>query len=402
LGFGNTTGSVWNGMTATGLGAFTMHECDISAQNICLNVTSPGDTEVANNRFTPVSANAIGVKIQGDPGGIRMLSNKFNSGIAYHACISIIVAANTADGDIFIIGNSMEGVFAGGYGIIIDQAGGASFANVLIIGNEISTPGSGSWAIYFTNTTLGWLNQVIIASNVLQSPQGIFLGAMTNFVFQGNTLVGTGATLVIGANCVSGAVIGNIMTAISNSSASTTVANNQGLPASSPTLLTVLGQPNAQIYNAVNLNFAGFTSTYDNYMLVFENVVPSGNGVSAELQQIDMPVGGGSQVTETSGYLNAAGGATSYIDLLAGGTIGNTTSGGGFGISGVVYVHDVNGQGGIVKYWEGQVAKGANTPAITVNTVAAFCNLNKIIVGFQFQFSSGNVASGQIKVYGLP
>jgi hypothetical protein len=396
LGFGNTTGSCWNGITATGLAAFTLHECDITAQNICLNVASPGDSEVQNNRFTPVSSTAIGVQVTGDPGGIRLLSNKFNSAVAYLASVSITVAASTSDGDIFIIGNSMESVFANGYGIIIAQQGGATFANILIIGNEISCPGSGSWGIYFSNTTLHWLTSVIIASNVVSSYEGVFLGAMDDWTFTGNVLTGAVAELSIGANCTLGAVVGNVLSAISDASTGTVKANNQGVAATTPQLLAVLGQPNGTVYNAADLNFTGFSSAYDNYMLVFENLCPSSSSaVAAELLQYD---GGAFQTTT---YVNAAGSATTYVDLLAGGTAASG-DGAGYGISGVVYVHDVNATGGVVKSWEGQMTHSKNTPSIAVNTVAGLRNTNNTIGGFQFQFSSGNVASGQIKVYGLP
>jgi hypothetical protein len=162
-------------------------------------------------------------------------------------------------------------------------------------------------------------------------------------------------------------------------------------------LLAALGQPNGTVYNAANLQFTGFSSAYDNYMLVFDSVCPSSSSaVSAELLQQDA----GS--FQTTLYSNAAGGATSYVDLLAGGTA-ISTDGGGYGLSGVIYLHSANDSGGVVKIWEGQITHSKNTPAVAVNSVAAFRNTSNFPVGgFQFQFSSGNVASGQIKVYGLP
>jgi hypothetical protein len=396
LGFGNTVGSVWNGIVATGFAAFTINECSMTAQNCCINVSNPGDSEITNCRLTPVSASAGGVFVQGDAGGIRILSNKFNSGIAYLFGISVTVGAGVADADVFIIGNSIEGVYANGYGITINQQGGATFGNILVVGNEISCPGAGSWGIYFANTTPHWLNGVVISSNVILSYQGVYLGAMDNWAFIGNVVTGSSScTLAIEANCTLGLVVGNVLPAMTDVSMGTVKGNNQGV-ANTPTLLATLGIGNNQPLNVANLQFAGFSSLYDNYMLVFEGVIPSANGVSFELLQRD----GGS--FQSSGYSNLSGSsATNYIDLLNGGTANNNSTS-GYGISGIIYVHSIN-QSGIVKVWEGSLYSVTNAPAITQAKVGgARITTNNPVTGFQVQFSSGNIATGQIKVYGLP
>jgi hypothetical protein len=286
LGFGTGTGTAFNGITATGLGTATIRECDITAQNICLNIANPGDTEITGNRFNPVASGAVGLEVTGDPGGLRVISNKFTSGTAYHACISIVVGASVADGDIFIIGNSLEGVFANGYGIIIDQAGDATFNNVQIVGNEISCPGSGSWGIYFTNTTLHWLGRVIIASNVVQSYQGIFLGAMDNWVIEGNVVAGTSAIIEIEPNCTNGVIANNILNNVNSITDNSTfglvhIVDNPGYnpvgvsfptPGASPWTYTAGASPE-HLYLAITTSGGGITLITQNGNQILANAV---------------------------------------------------------------------------------------------------------------------------------
>lgn len=402
LGFGTTTGTAWNGIVASGLASFTIDDCSVSAQNICAHITSPGDSEIHNCLFTPLSANAGGLLIDGDPGGLRVISNKFNSGISYLYGISVSVSIT--DGDLFIIGNSIEGVIGqsgsvAGYGIIIDQIGGQQFGNVIIIGNEVACGNIDCYAIWVNNTTVGWLQDLVILGNVLNSNNGVSLHGTTNFIFNEN--VGGGLTLTIDASCSGGIVSNNILAGLTNNSTSIIANNNLGLSNTTPTLLAVLGDPTGNSYSVSSLSFTGFNSSYNHYLLVFDNICPDTNAVHPELLQRD----GGS--FQTTIYANASGGATGYVDLLPGSTVAQsvppTTK--GYGISGTVTLQNANGGNGCVKVWQGQMTaptSGTGSGAISVATVAGMRNQNSSVTGFKFQFSAGNICQGSISVYGVP
>ena len=144
--------------------------------------------------------------------------------------------------------------------------------------------------------------------------------------------------------------------------------------------------------NSVSLSdTASIRTAYNDYMIVFENIVPATNNVHFELL---VQSGGIFQVT---GYLNNAGGITTYLDLNQGATLSNTA---GIGFSGRVRIYNVNSitanklvtieatfnNGGAANavagggWWNGGV-----TP----------------VTGFQFVMSAGNISTGTIKIYGL-
>ena len=134
-----------------------------------------------------------------------------------------------------------------------------------------------------------------------------------------------------------------------------------------------------------------FTSAYNDYRIVLENIVPATNAVSLEMR---VHSGGTFQATT---YLNGAGGATTFIDLSQG-TIGNNA---GIGLSGEIAIYNVNTTNtnklvrGGVTYYTGAAVSAVNP--------SGFWNGGQgKIDGLQFLMSAGNIATGNIKIYGIP
>jgi hypothetical protein len=135
------------------------------------------------------------------------------------------------------------------------------------------------------------------------------------------------------------------------------------------------------------------TSAYNDYLIVLDNIVPATNAVGLELQ---VQSGGSFQ---TSSYINAAGGATAYLDLTsATNTIGNTA---GIGLSATLYLHNVNSttvnkflDGSRVIWYTGSALSGAN--------VSGFWNGGQgALTGLKWLPTTGNFSSGTIRIYGL-
>ena len=155
---------------------------------------------------------------------------------------------------------------------------------------------------------------------------------------------------------------------------------------------------------------SSFTSDFDDYEIVLENIVPI---TSATVLQMQMQSGGFYQST---GYLGAgvavinAGsfpyiGATTYLQLCSPSYgVYNAAP----GLSGSVFVRNINQTGAPkpLKYVGGHYLNNGSAYA-TDDTFTGWWNGgNGAVTGFQLSFSSGNIAyiaSGvsRVKVYGL-
>lgn len=196
---------------------FSMQNCDWNADVLCAQLHDPGDSEIHNCRFSSTKSSAGCISVTGDAGGLRILSNKFNTGYSYLYAISI--AATVSDGDLFIIGNSIEGYNA--YGLLITQTGSDLFGTIIIDANEFSGAGIG---IALLPSTPNWLTRLIITSNIVAS-SGILVNAATLFTI-GNNI---SDTLIVGANSVRGTITGNVFNpgGLTNLCTTAIVANNQ-------------------------------------------------------------------------------------------------------------------------------------------------------------------------------
>lgn len=143
------------------------------------------------------------------------------------------------------------------------------------------------------------------------------------------------------------------------------------------------------------------TSTYNDYLLVFENLLPATSGVSCEIKINSGGVQSTSYLTAGLIFTNGASGSqagTTFIPCSSTTNVGNTT---GLEISGELFIHhpaqtttrkQVRGNFSFIR------AGGAVPEGYIVN--GAWNGGNGAITGFEFSFSSGNIASGSIKAYG--
>ena len=142
------------------------------------------------------------------------------------------------------------------------------------------------------------------------------------------------------------------------------------------------------------------TSAYNDYEFVFENLVSVTNSVQGQLQVFS----GGSY--QTTSYLSTVLGGqgvgpndnavTTYIHCSRN-AVANSVP----GITGTFRVYGPAGTGS-PKVFKGEFANKTTTPAAEVLTIGGFWNGgNGAVTGFRFQFSSGNISSGSIKIYGM-
>ena len=142
--------------------------------------------------------------------------------------------------------------------------------------------------------------------------------------------------------------------------------------------------------SAVLQDLSSFGFAYNEYSIVFENIVPATNAVSFELQ---VQSGG---TFQTAGYLNSAGGLTNCIDILQAATLSNTA---GVGFSGSLTLF------GAPSATPPKQARGSGS---YLNSAAGVSNANcngwwttaAAITGMRFQMSAGNISTGTVKVYG--
>lgn len=252
FGFGSpSVGALYNGLYSTGMATSAINRCEFFATNYGCYLSTPGDTVIENyNSFNPQASGAVGLYLTGDVGGMRVISNKMNSGVNYTA--GIVANDTISDGDFIVADNSIESYTSAG--IAFEVGGGSpSFGNVIINSNQFSGIGSGSRAIDLPTTTAHWVSNVIIEGNVCAptSAHGILVSAADNLIISNNVVL----DIAVGINCSQGQVSGNTIESggtISNSSTSVIVVNNPGYnpvgassqsPGSSPWTYTAGASP---------------------------------------------------------------------------------------------------------------------------------------------------------------
>jgi hypothetical protein len=168
-----------------------------------------------------------------------------------------------------------------------------------------------------------------------------------------------------------------------------TSAQAAGILEQGMTLLNVINATAA----ATAGDTTSFSAAYNDYVIIFDNIMPS---QSSALFECQIQANG---VFQSTSYLNSAGGATTYIDLLAGSPPVSTTA--GYGYMAQAWLHNVNGTGNFKSFlarnsgWLG--SPGALTQA---NVNGMWTGSTSPLTGIQFQMSTGTL-SGTIKVYGL-
>jgi hypothetical protein len=141
------------------------------------------------------------------------------------------------------------------------------------------------------------------------------------------------------------------------------------------------------------------TSTYYNYEIVFENVLPATNSVigrfrvnSGGVQSTSYAV----QQTIFQGGTVSASAITTEVRCTS--SAGNANT--GPGLSGDLRISNPSGTTARKSWW-GTLSYNTTASAAATNLVSGYWDGgNGAITGFEFTFSSGNIASGTIKVYG--
>ena len=170
---------------------------------------------------------------------------------------------------------------------------------------------------------------------------------------------------------------------------------------------TVVGQSRILLNVLTASSSASLTDTtsfavgFPFYDVELLNIVPATNGVTPEFQ---VNVGG---TVETSSYYyvieyNAGGSANvtsstsaSFIQLSSTGGVANSAP----GLSGTMSVANPEGAS-MPKMWRGTMALLATGTTLESALIAGYWNGNTALKGFVLSFNSGNIASGQIGVYG--
>lgn len=155
--------------------------------------------------------------------------------------------------------------------------------------------------------------------------------------------------------------------------------------------------------SSATLTYSGFSSTYDAYMVVISSLLPATNNVAIKCNPYTVANG-----AETNNYTakytieggtpsNSNGDGATHVYLASQITNSSTYR----GLSGVVYYTNPKGANGYMQYWF-QTASTAATSfygQIAVGSGRAGSSLQ--YDGFQIAASSGNLASGTVRVYGI-
>jgi hypothetical protein len=154
--------------------------------------------------------------------------------------------------------------------------------------------------------------------------------------------------------------------------------------------------------NSANLSdTTSFTSAYSQYMVVFENLIPATTNTQLQMQVNS----GGVQSTNyvdnglvwSSGGSGGIGQSTSAL-VLTDAACANSSP----GVSGEMRVNQPS-QTASPKQWWGRFSYKATSAQVSQGAMAnGYWNGgNGALTGFQVQFSSGNISTGMIRIYGL-
>lgn len=149
--------------------------------------------------------------------------------------------------------------------------------------------------------------------------------------------------------------------------------------------------------SSATLDFSGLdTSTYKSFILILRNVIPATDNVNFYLR-----VGTGAGPTyQTTGYVNVGGGSTAAITMQQNdfSTLFQVGNDANLGISGSILISSLDGAD--FKMATGDLTARA-TAVLQVGFVDGYWATATAITALRIMFSSGNVASGTVDLYGL-
>jgi hypothetical protein len=202
----------YNGFQLMGAG-ITLREFVISScSNVGIYLGNNGDSIISDAlditcNSIPGSTQSQGIFESGDPGGLKIINNKFNAGLlGFQYAINISV--QTTDGDILITGNSLEGInaLANGVGIQITSSG-VVFGNIIVNGNQM-TGGGLTYGVLIGNGTAG-LQRVVVSNNVINTTYyGVYIGLVNAFSIASNVISGGNTGIYISSATATNCGIG--------------------------------------------------------------------------------------------------------------------------------------------------------------------------------------------------
>jgi hypothetical protein len=214
-----------NGNVSAGLNSIRASNWNISNSTIVAshqgiivanqNVGDSGDSTIDGN-LIQVGSGGIGI-VYNSSGGLRIINNKINGNGTVLFGIQMALAPGVFTADLFVTGNSIEGISGTGAGIALQRAGSTrGFEAVMITGNELS----GGFCLLIPFDANGvWLSNLTATGNtcLLQGSStavGLFMDSINGATVTSNFVQGvsTGSNIVFAigphgltaANCVIG------------------------------------------------------------------------------------------------------------------------------------------------------------------------------------------------------
>lgn len=193
-------------------------------------------------------------------------------------------------------------------------------------------------------------------------------------------------------------------------------ANNQSLtattalPSSVPTdNLILISTQTAS--NSANISFTGINGTYDEYIFKFINIHPSVDGGRFEFN-LSTDNGSNYNITKTTTYFYAYNNEAGTVAAVEYDTDADLAQSTGYQrIQFVGNANDENLSGTLqlfnpsstvyVKHFIGNINNYLNTDYSVNAFIAGYGNTTSAVNAVRFQFSSGNIDDGIIKMYGV-
>lgn len=144
-----------------------------------------------------------------------------------------------------------------------------------------------------------------------------------------------------------------------------------------------------------------FTSTFAEYELVLESMLPATNGVTLQLQ---VNTAGGLQSTvyvATSFNADITYGTVQFTNCIPCSENANVINTAGPGLSGRIIAYKWNSGGTIQTQWRGDFVHLISSTRMGFCSSAGMWNSTTALTGITISFSSGNITSGTVKIYGV-
>ena len=190
------TSNVFDGIRSNAVG-FIFTRLDVSALDVCLALTNPGDSTVGvNSRLTPMASTAQGVVVN-NPAGLKLADIKINSPIPYAYGVNAVVTVS--DGDFFLpTPSSIEGFLNAG--LIFSKVAGSNctFGNV-VIGAQFAQGGPNGYMVFFPSKDPPWISALSMVGVTGNGTHGCLISGVKSGVVTGCATSPAGA-LTITAN----------------------------------------------------------------------------------------------------------------------------------------------------------------------------------------------------------